>query len=49
MIENDPGRRYVLEKTGRRLRNRRDAADTSMYSNINLREITIVIASTSKD
>lgn len=49
VIENDPGRRYVLERLGDVYVIEGDAADTSIYGNINLREITVVIASTSKD
>lgn len=49
VIENNPERKTVLERIGDIYVVERDATDTSIYSSINMREITAVIATTSSD
>lgn len=49
VIESDPKRRQELERLGDILVIEGDASDTSVYEEINMREINAVLALTSKD
>ncbi|MEM0099468.1 MAG: NAD-binding protein [Desulfurococcaceae archaeon] len=49
IIENDPDRRLALERLGDVLVIEGNATDTSIYENIDMSEVDVVLALTSKD